>query len=161
MSALFSTLAFVSLYIASIWPTGQVGFAASASLFVAAAVIETGRVSGICVFIISSALSLLLSPNRAAPLLYIAFFGYYPVIKSFIEQSKRVVLEWVLKLLVFNASLTVIWFLLRGFILDIELNQLGIVILYIGGSVLFAVFDYGFTKVVNLYINRISKFTGK
>ena len=161
LSGVFSAFAFVSLYIASIFPMGQVGLVAFASLFVAAAVIDIGRTPGVCVFVVSSALGMLLIPNRAALILYVAFFGYYPVLKSIIEQINKAVLEWALKLLAFNVALSVIWILFRGFIFDIELNWFGIVILFISGSAAFVVFDYGFSKVASLYIYRVSKFTRK
>jgi hypothetical protein len=159
LAALFTALSVAILYFASIWPTGQLGFAAAASLFVAAAVIEIGLGPGLYVYIAGSALCMLLLPNRAAPLLFVSFFGYYPVVKSVIERIRGAVVQWALKLIVFNIALSVIWFLLRGIIFnfgDIELNA---IFIYIGGNVVFAVFDYGFSKVLWLYINRVSRFT--
>jgi hypothetical protein len=145
------------LYIASVWPTGRLGLVAAASLFTAAAVVEMGLVPGVYVYVISSAIGMLILPNRSAPLLYILFFGYYPVIKSLIERIGHTALQWVLKLLVFNATLTVIWFLLRELVFDFGDNMPSVIILYIAGSAVFALFDYGFTKLVWFYIERVSK----
>jgi len=161
LSALFAALTLISLYVASVWPTGLLGLVAFASLFGAATVIEAGILPGLYVYIVSSMLGMLLLPNKSAPLLYIFFFGYYPVIKSLIERVKPTILQWTLKLLVFNASLTVIWFLLKGLIFSFGENPPGLLLLYLGGSAVFALFDYGYTKVVWLYINRVAKFTGK
>ena len=156
LSALFSALAVVSLALASIWPTGQLGFAAVASLFVAAAVIEMGALYGIYVFVASAALGMLILPDKATPLLYMLFFGFYPIVKSLIERIRSKALQWVLKLLVFNASLSVIWFLVGSLILDFGETSPAILIVYLFGNVIFAIYDYGFTSVVWLYINRIS-----
>jgi len=157
LSALFSAFTVIILYIASVWPSGQIGLVAAASLFVAAAVIESGLVPGVYVFAASSIIAMLMIPNRAAPILYIAFFGFYPVLKSLIERLRGTILQWVLKLLVFNISLTVLWFLLRELFFSLEGFSPHIILVYLGGSVIFAMFDYGFTKMIWFYINRISR----
>jgi len=161
LPALFSAITVVILYFASIWPTGQVGLVAVASLFAAAAVIETGLVSGVYVYAVSSALGMLLIPNRVAALIYILFFGYYPIVKSLVERIRGTALQWILKLLVFNVSLAAVWFLFREIVFDFGDSAPGVVIVFLGGSAVFAMFDYGFTKVIWLYINRISKYTHK
>ena len=156
-SALFSALAVVSLYFASVWPTGLLGLVAFASLFVAAAVIDMGIAPSIYVFAASSALGMLILPNKAAPILFISFFGYYPIIKCLIEKIPRVSIQWILKLLAFNAALTIIWFFIRELAFGFVENPPNIIVLYIISSAVFALFDYGYTKVVWLYIDRVSK----
>ena len=158
LSALFAALAVMLLYFASIWPTGQVGLAAVAAAFTAAAVIEAGLVSGVYVYIVGSALSLLLMPGRAAPLLYALFFGYYPVLKSLIERIGWIAAQWALKLLAFNAALTAAWFLLGELLFGTRENMPGAIAIYLAGNAVFALFDYGFTKVIWLYTNRVSRF---
>jgi len=157
LCALFSALAYILLLIASIWPTGQLGFVAAASLFVAAAVIEAGAVPALYVFIVSAALSLLLTPGRSPPMLFISFFGFYPIVKSLIERLRGVVLQWALKLLVFNISLTVVWYIFNEWVYDFSSLNIHIVLVYLGGSAVFVLFDYGFTKAIWFYINRISR----
>ena len=158
LSAAFAAMAVIILYFASIWPTGQVGLAAAASVFTAAAVIEAGLLPGVYVYIISSALSLLLMPGRSAPILYALFFGYYPVIKSLIERIGWTAAQWALKLLAFNAALTVTWFLLGELLFGTRENMPGALVIYPAGNAVFALFDYGFTKIIWLYTNRVSKF---
>ena len=155
LSALFSALCVVALYIASIWPTGVFGLVAFASLFIAAAVVEMGVASGVYVFVVSSALSMLILPNRAAAILFVLFFGYYPIVKSIIERVAHAALQWMIKLAVFNASLTVIWFLFRELLLPFSGGYPGFAVVYLGGSAVFAVFDYGYTKLIWFYIDRV------
>ena len=175
LSALFIALTVISLYIASVWPTGQLGLAAAASLFVAAAVIEVGLGSGLSVFIVSSALGMLILPNRAAPLLFIIFFGYYPIVKSLIEHVKcnklQWLVQWLLKQIVFNLALIFMWFFMRelavaviGGLPEINIFRSGIAeifILAVVGNVAFVIFDIGFTKLIWVYINRVSKYMRK
>jgi len=156
-SALIAALTVILLYFASIWPTGKIGLVAAASLFTAAAVVEAGLLSGLYVYIVSAALGMLIIPDRSAAILYVLFFGYYPIIKSLIERIGLIFLQWILKLAVFNTALTVIWFLLRELVLDFWESTPDVIIVYLGGSAVFALFDYGFTKVIWLYINRVSR----
>jgi len=157
LSSLFSALAVIFLYIASVWPTGQLGLVAVSSLFVAASVIEAGLVYGLYTFIVSSALGMLLIPDKTAAFLFILFFGFYPLIKCVIERINGLFPQWLLKFLVFNASLTVVWFLLRGLLFDSTDNMPGTAVAFIGGNAVFALFDYGYTKVIRLYYTRVPR----
>ena len=157
MTALISALATITLYIASVWPTGRIGIVALASVFSAAAVVEAGLASGIYVFVISSALGLLLIPDRSAVLLYICFFGYYPVVKCLVERIRNISLQWVLKLLIFNIAMIVVWFLLRALLFSFDTGEPATVVVFLGGNVIFAAFDYGFSKLIWFYKERISK----
>ena len=42
--------------------------------------------------------------------MYVAFFGYYPIIKSFIEKKSRKISAWIIKYLIFNVSMVVAYF---------------------------------------------------
>jgi len=155
LSALFAALSIVFLYVASIWPTGQLGFAAAASLFVAAAVIESGLGYGLSVYIAGAALGMLLLPNKDPPLLYVLFFGYYPLLKDLVERIRLKPAQWALKLVVFNAALTVIWYLLKVLVFDFAETPFGIALLYIGGNAVFTLFDIGYSKVIRFYTERV------
>lgn len=59
-----------------------------------------------------SILSLLLSPDKEAAATFL-FLGYYPIVKPWLDKRK---LKWVFKLLLFNASIgAMYWLLLRVF----------------------------------------------
>ena len=157
LAALFSALCVVSLYFASVWPTGQIGIVAFASLFVAAAVIEAGPLPGVNVFVVSSVLGMLILPNKSAQLLYMLFFGYYPIIKYLVERIPRTLIQWALKILIFNISLTVIWFLIGGIFFSFGENPPSATIMYLCGNAVFVLFDYGFSSAIWFYINTVSK----
>ena len=160
LSAVFSALCVIFLFIASVWPTGQLGLVALSSLFVAAAVIESGVVSGLYVFIISSGLGLLILPNKTAPLLFLIFFGYYPIIKCLIERINQTVIQWILKLIVFNASVTILWLFINELFLAFGDNPPEVWVIYLAGSAVFLLYDYGYTKLIWFYKERISRGRG-
>ena len=174
-AALLTALTIIFLYASALFPSGQLGFIAAASLFTAAAIIETGISGGLIVFLGSSILAELLLPNKGLLLLYILFFGYYPIVKSLVEKLGSMLLEWVLKLVIFNIALSVVCFVLSNIIfgvsipdmkavlvfLDIIFNvsapKWNTIILYIAGNMVFQVFDFGLSKLIWFYIERVSK----
>lgn len=89
-------------------------------------------------------LSLLLSPDKEAAVLF-AFLGYYPICKTALDRKK---LGPVYKLLIFNASvLAMYWLLMHLFGMDqiaAEFEELGhvlTVVLLILGNVTFFLLD--------------------
>lgn len=157
LAALISAFTVIILYLASIWPTGRLGLVALASIFAAASVVESGIIPGIYVYVVSSVIGILLLPEKSAPLLYILFFGYYPVVKSLAERVRKKPLQLLIKLIVFNAALSVIWIFLGALVFG-DLGDLPeTALLYIGCNAAFVAFDYGFSKLIWFYIERISK----
>ena len=155
LSALLCALVFVSVFTASLWPTGQLAIIAFASLFIAAAVIEMGIAQGLQVYVVSSLLCLLILPNKVDALLHIIFFGYYPIVKSLVERRRNTIVQWVLKLLVFNAALfAALFFFSEVFIFPGSIAPAQWII-YTCGSAIFAFYDYGYTKLIWLYMYRV------
>jgi len=157
LSAVFSALSLIFLYFASIWPTGRFGFVAVSSLFAAAAVVDAGLLPGLYVYIICSILGLLLIPDRSATLLYVLFFGYYPAAKYLFERAGSLLLQWFLKLLMFNMALTVLWALLKMLVFGFGGYEPGALMIYAGSNIVFVVFDYGYSKLIMFYTERVSK----
>ena len=70
--------------------------------FLMVLVIEFGSGFAWLEYLAISIISMLLLGNKEAAIMYVAFFGYYPIIKSFIEKHTRKVLGWVVKYAIFN-----------------------------------------------------------
>lgn len=158
LSALLIAITEVFLYSATILPTSRIGVTAIAGLMVAAAVIEEGIMIGAAVFVGSSILAALILPLKSVAILYILFFGVYPLLKSIFERIKSRPLEWFLKILYFNISLTAMYLLWRyGFLGGVNLGFQTALIIYAGGNFCFAMYDIAFSRLVLLYLARIHK----
>lgn len=153
-----AALSLVLLLLASVSPSGRMGIVAVAGLVNAAAVISGGLQAGFLCWAVAGILGLILSPDKGNVLLYLVFFGLYPMVKSLIEQLRKAPLEWLCKLAFFNVVLTFCWFVLRDVLLaglPAVFEQLWV--LYVGGNVVFLIYDYGFSKLVMFYAARIDK----
>jgi len=158
VTALLVALSVVILYLASFLPTARVASAAIAGLLTAVAVIECGVLSGVACFVCSSILAAVLLPVKSVALLYILFFGYYPVVKSLAERIKRRALEWAVKIIVFNAALTAAYFLwILSFMPGVDFGAWTFVLLYLAGNICFILYDFAFSMLAGQYLARIYK----
>ena len=158
LAGVLTALSLVSLYLASMAPTGRLGVVALAGLVPAAAVVSGGLPAGFFCYAATGILGFLLSPMKENALLYLIFFGLYPMLKCLIERLRKLPLEWACKLAVFNLALTVFWFTLRAVLLaglPAFMEQLWA--LYLVGNVVFVIYDYGFSKLISFYVQRIDK----
>ncbi len=143
------------MYLASVLPTGQLGFLGLASLFGIAAVVEYGIPGGLMVFAGTVIVGLILVPSKSLVLIYALFFGYYPILKSLAERSKRRVLEWAVKLAVFNGAAAVIVFLLHETLFNFEFLRGSVPALFAFLNVVFILFDIGVSRVIAVYMARL------
>lgn len=158
--AILGAVSLVFVYIASIAPTGSWGFAALAGIFPAAVIIKVGMKSGFLCWAGVSILSFLLLPGKFCALLYSALFGLYPMIKAFVERCRNRVIEYILKLLFFNAAFTVIFLTMKAAVLNSLPSQFRAVwLLYAVANAVFIVYDFGFSKLIGFYISRIGRAT--
>ena len=158
LAAILTALSLVVLWAAVLVPWGRIGLIAVAGLMPAAAVISAGPMAGGLCWTGTSLLALILLPSKDCGLLYLFFFGLYPLIKYFAERLRRLPLELVLKLAFFNAVLTVLWFGFRSiFLWSIpQAEKLGW-LLYPAGNVVFLAYDYGFSKLIAFYVIRVDR----
>lgn len=153
-TAVFTALSTAFMYIASVFPTGQLGFLGLASLAGIAAVVEYGIAGGMFVYIGSAILGLLIVPSKALVGLYAAFFGPYPVVKALAEKRGRVI-EWSLKIILFNIALSLAEFVLKMTIFDISGIKYGTALLYVLGNAVFVVFDIAVSRAIGAYMAKI------
>lgn len=153
-----TALSIIFLYLAALTPTGQLGVVAVAGLMPAAAVVSASLSAGAFCYVATGILGLLLSPDKGSAVLYLVFFGLYPLVKCLIERLRKLPLEWLCKLAFFNLTLTACWFFLRPVLLSglpAVFEELWV--LCIIGNVVFMVYDFGFSQLITLYATRIDK----
>ncbi len=137
---------------------------AMASMLTMLAVIELDKKWAVGVYAATSILGLLLVPNKEAVVLYVAFFGYYPIVKSILESKLPRWAEYILKFLIFNVSVVLAYVVMikvfgmpydklmgiegeTGFIADYIVP-----IMLVLGNIVFIVFDIAITRIVTVYL---------
>ena len=146
------------LWLACMVPSGRIGLTGAAGLFPVAAVLAAGRAAGYLCWAASALLGLFLLPDKGVALLYLIFLGLYPVVKNNIEGLRRLPLEWLCKLAVFNAVLTLFWFGLHSLFLPFLPETLQAPwMVYAAGNAAFVIYDVGFSKLISFYVTRVDR----
>ena len=157
--AILGALSLLLVYIGSIAPTGNWGIVAAAGLLPGLAVISVGMKAGLLCWAGVSILAFLLVPDKFCVLLFGALFGLYPMMKSLIERLRKKPLEYVLKLAFFNAAFTAVYLVMSAAVAASLPQVLGssVWVLYLAANVVFLLYDYGFSKLIALYIARVQR----
>ncbi len=159
LCAMMAALALALLFLASLIPTGQIGVAAVAGLCVAISVAAVGYGGGLLCYGAAALLSILLVPAKGIAALFTALFGLYPVLKAWAESWKKRALEYIVKLVFFNAVLALLLLLFSSLLLDfLPLEQLTSSLLWLIflllANIVFLCYDFAFTKVMSYFQGR-------
>ncbi len=126
-------------------------------------VIELGSGFATAVYVAVSVISLLILGNKEAAVMYVAFFGYYPILKSFLEKHLKPVLCWIVKYIIFNLAMVASYFAVTKIFMisfeDVEsFGKWALPLLLLAGNVVFAMYDVLLTRLVTIYFYRWQKY---
>ena len=153
--AMLSALGVVFLWLGSAIEVVDISMAVITSLFCVFAVIEYGGAAPWLVFAVTGLLSLILLPQKTPAVMYLLFFGYYPILKEKLEK-KRPMKAWIAKEIVFNGALFVMLMLSRFFLLGAETEPLGIFVVFVVlAEITFPVYDLALTRLISFYVFRL------
>ena len=157
LGGILSAGSLIMLYFASLSPTGRTGLTAVAGVFPVIAVLMAGQRTGFLVWGGTSALGLLIVPNKGIALTYFLLFGLYPVLKSYIEGLRNAWIEWPIKIVICQAGLTLFWGIFRELFFPSMPEWLGEnrVIFYGLGTVVFIAYDIGLSRLIAMLLSRI------
>lgn len=132
---------------------------AAAGLCVMVVVIEIGCKWAFFTYL-SSAFLVFIFAETESKLIYICFFGFYPIIKCLIEKSRKLVVEWILKLSLFNFCVILLYLVFAEFLMlsfeDMgKLAKYGAVVLLVLGNIVFVVYDIAVSRLAGTYIDRL------
>lgn len=100
-----ASLCLLFMFMTGFMPFATYALPAISGGILIAIVIENGYKTATLVYLAVSFLSLFICPDKESVLVFIAFFGYYPIIKGKIEKLRNRALEAVVKFGIFNTAL--------------------------------------------------------
>ena len=162
VGGVISALTLVLMMLTNIFPFGTYAFPVISGILLIPLFIEFGFKWSVLVYVVISALSVLFVLDKEAALFFVLLFGYYPVIKSYIERLKLKIFQYLIKLAIFNAMAVAIYFLLL-FVFGLPKDafvlfgvNLPLVFLLVG-NIFFVIYDYAVNILVFQYVNKYSK----
>lgn len=159
-SGVATALSVVMLFLGSIfWVLGYT-MPLVASLVMIILLDSISQKSALLTFISTSIISFILLNDKECVLLYILFFGYYPLIRDKINDIKPKFLSYLLKFITFNAAMVltqVLCVYVFGIPFDDMLGKWGIIVFVLCLNLVFAVFDKLYTLLLRLYRIKLKK----
>lgn len=154
---LLTAFAVVVMIISNFMPSGMYTFPAVSGIIVYILSFAAGRSYSWVSFAAVSILSFFLCADKQAPLCFILFLGYYPLLRETIEKIRLKAAVYIIKLLIFNAAAAVIWLLLV-FIFSVPTEEfsvfginLPVVMIIIILNLVFIIYDYALTVFFRKY----------
>lgn len=156
LGGVIAALSIVLMFLTSLMPSMTYALPAAAGILVTIIVIEINKKWALGVYAAVSILSILLVADKEAAVMYIMFFGYYPILKAIFEYRFNKTVSMILKLIVFNISM-IIAFIISTYVFMIpfeEMEKYGPVAafgLLAAGNVIFVIFDFALSNIITIY----------
>lgn len=159
-SGVATALSVVMLFLGSIfWVLGYT-MPLVASLVMIILLDSISQKGALLTFISTSIISFILLNDKECVLLYVLFFGYYPLIRDKINDIKPKFFSYLLKFITFNAAMVltqVLCVYVFGIPFDDMLGKWGIVLFVLCLNLVFVVFDKLYTLLLRLYKIKLKK----
>ncbi len=145
--------------LASVFPYATYSLAALAGLVFLPIVLELGLRYGVMCYVVTGLLSLIVTPDPEAKLLFVFFFGYYPIVHLKLSVWTTRIVSWTVKTVLFNVAVLAAFALLVHVIgIPLEEFYIGEVnlsfVLLILGNFVFILYDVALGRLCVLYRTR-------
>lgn len=158
LGGVFLALTVAFMFGASFVPGIEMTLYAFSSLFVAFMIIEKGPKEGILLYVAAVLLGLIIVPNKLGILPFIVFFGYYGILKYYIERLQKPAVQVIVKI-AFYALVMLTTLKLGGELLfgSADIPGMPDVVFYIGGIVMMLIYDLIYTLAIKIYRQRFKR----
>ncbi len=153
--AMLAALGVILLWLGALTEVLDISMAVLASLCCVFAVIEYGKSAPWLVFAVTGLLALILLPQKTTAIMYVFFFGYYPILKERFERLPRV-MAWICKEGVFNAALIVLLIASRWLLMGAATEPMWYyVTLFLCAEAVFPLYDIALSRLISFYIYKL------
>ncbi|MBQ6998395.1 MAG: hypothetical protein IJN62_01220 [Clostridia bacterium] len=148
-----AALSVVVLYIASVLPILKLAVCLVASAIVCITMMKYGARGALVLYLATSVVSIIISPDKTVAFGYLLFFGNYPIIKAFIENIHNLKAEWIVKIILFSAYTVIAFMAMTIFFSGVINFPYSKIFIFVAAVAAAAVYDVA----LSLFISEISK----
>lgn len=156
LGGIYLALIIMFLFGATMIPGIDLTLFACSSFFVAFMLLETNVGGAILLYVAASLLGFVILPNKLAIVPFVFMFGYYGILKYYIEKIHGALPQLVIKIIFFLAAISIG---LVGFFKvissSIHLPNCSLALLIIAGTAMMIVYDLIYTYIIRFYEIRI------
>lgn len=155
LGGILTAISIIFLYLAFYLPSMKLTMYFLTGIMPGLILVEMGIKQAWILYGATSLLSFFALGNIVNAVPYICIFGLYPLAKYYIEKTRKMYLEAALKLLFFNATISLVYFIwTRIFMINIFIS-IPVIWLLFGIQPIFLFYDYVFTRIIFYYCDRI------
>lgn len=148
------------MILAGVFTTMSLALPALAGCVLISVTVELSEKYGFLVFSVVAVLSFFLTADKEAFVIYLLFFGYYPVLFSLLCKIKNIFLAYFIKFALFNVA-AILDYVIITFILGIPMEYsesfgmwfLPALLLF--ANVIFVLYDRCLYGIVQIYFQRL------
>lgn len=155
-----AALCLVLMFSVAVIPFMVYAFPMLSGLIIYAVSYECGKKMGLAAYASVAVLLMILSPEKESAMLFAFFFGYYPIFSVFIDRLKSKILQWILRLLVFNCSMVAVYFILMKVLVAVdseEFTKYSMIFFLLCGNVILVLYDKMIRVMTVKYVKRYRK----
>lgn len=162
IGGVISAVSLALMMFTGIFPFGTYAFPVLSGTFLISIFLEFGFGWSMLVYAVISIMSILFVSDKEAALFFTLFFGYYPVVKSYIERLKSKVVQYIIKFAIFNAACVSVYFLML-FVFSLPKDAFEVfgvnipLIFLLAGNLIFILYDFAIKVAVAQYIDKYRK----
>ena len=109
LGGIVSALCLVLMFLTAVFPPLNITLPLFAGMLMTVVAIEVSPSWAWVTYATVTILSFFITPDKEAAIFFTVFFGFYPILKDTLEKIKSKILKWLLKFVVFNIAIVIIY----------------------------------------------------
>ncbi|MBQ8435828.1 MAG: hypothetical protein IJX24_07465 [Oscillospiraceae bacterium] len=123
LGGIVAALCLVMMFLTAVFPPLNMTLPLFAGMLILVVAIEVSASWALVTYATVTILSFFITPDKQAAIFFALIFGYYPVLKDIIEKHKSVVMRLILKIIIFNIAIILIYQLLVKLLGTVDLME--------------------------------------
>ncbi|MBQ9808961.1 MAG: hypothetical protein IJM55_08860 [Ruminococcus sp.] len=163
LGGIVSALCLVTMFLAGVIPALYILLPMIAGALMMIISVEVSSAWALLTYISVSFLSMIVTFDKEAALIFIMLFGHYPIVREYIHKVPLKGLRWIIKLIVFNICLlayfytTVYIFGLDQMLEEFDdIGRYGAYFMLGMSNVIFLLYDLNLDNIYHIYIKRFA-----
>lgn len=159
LGGIVAALCLVMMFLTAVFPPLNMTLPLFAGMLISVVAIEVSTSWALVTYIVVSILSFFITPDKEAAIFFAVLFGYYPVLKAAVDKMKTKIIAWLIKLIVFDAAMVLIYYITVYVLGTIDifeefgfLKEFMIPVLFIAINLIFILYDYCLSVIKEAYV---------
>ncbi len=156
---MISALSAIAVLFGQLFSAGTYALVGLAGIFNIIILTEIGVKWSLGAYFVSAALTFVFGISEAG-LVYVMFFGYYPIIKALLEKIRFRIAEYIAKFAIFNLAIIAAYAILISIfgLAALGFDSMTFVWITLGvGNIFFILYDICISKIATLYYHKYRK----